>query len=74
MPLVKCLIFRACTILGSGVSDIVQIVKDSIGDPGVATGQSSRPNNQSLPLSPSEKQRVIQYSSVELEHEEIASD
>ena len=55
---------------GSGVTDILQIVKDTVGDPDVSSVQSSNINSGSL-LSPGEKQRVIQYSSVELDgHEE----
>ena len=66
--------FGACTILGSGVTDIVQLVKDSLGDPSEVTGHSSRSHDQSQLLSPGEKQRVIQYSSFELEHEENIGD
>ena len=72
--MLKLLTFGACTILGSSVTDIVQLVKDSIGDPSEAAGHSSKPHDQSLLLTPSEKQRVIQYSSFELEHEEVTSD
>lgn len=56
------------------MTDILQIVKDSVGDPSVTADHSSKPSNSSL-LSATEKQRVIQYSSYELdEHEESASD
>lgn len=47
-------------------------MRDSVGDPSMATGHSTKSNNSSL-LSPTEKQRVIQYSSLELEEPEVSS-
>ena len=63
------------TIAGDdGVTDILQIVRDSVGDVS-STGQSTKTNDHRSLLSPTEKQRVIQYSSYELEeHEEGSCD
>lgn len=66
------LTINTITIAGDGVTDILQIVRDSVGDVS-STGQSYKTNDHRSLLSPTEKQRVIQYSSYELEEHEEAS-